>query len=227
MTLGLARLPVAALQFLLRVVEALLDGGDGAQVAPDGEHRAALAQPQRGVGDGDVAAAVAAVVDLAPARQPRAGGVVQQQFDLAPGLAGDGIGPVSADPAFGRGRHRGAGALRHTRDDAAVIDHQRNVAGKGDEHLGQLCGAPGKGAQVGRLMCSAVHGDPSVLGAEAGRSVSTPDDCRSVPGETPGFPARPRGSVCYTRAMPSRCATSLKKMRTCAIGFLRTSSLFM
>ena len=35
-TLGLARLPVAALQFLLRVVEALLDGGDGAQVGlPD------------------------------------------------------------------------------------------------------------------------------------------------------------------------------------------------
>jgi len=31
----------------------------------------------------------------------------------------------------------------------------------------------------------------------------------------------------HTRASPSRCATSLKKMRTCAIGFLRTSRLFM
>ena len=31
----------------------------------------------------------------------------------------------------------------------------------------------------------------------------------------------------YTRAKPSRCAMSLKKMRTWAIGFLRTSSLFM
>ncbi len=30
-----------------------------------------------------------------------------------------------------------------------------------------------------------------------------------------------------TRASPSRCAMSLRKMRTWAIGFLRTSSLFM
>jgi hypothetical protein len=30
-----------------------------------------------------------------------------------------------------------------------------------------------------------------------------------------------------TRAKPSKCAMSLKKIRTCAIGFLRTSSLFM
>jgi hypothetical protein len=31
----------------------------------------------------------------------------------------------------------------------------------------------------------------------------------------------------YVLTMPNRCAKSLKKMRTCAIGFFRTSTLFM
>ena len=54
---GLAPLPVVAPQFLLRIQEALLDGGHRAQIAAHRQHRAAFTELHGGIGHGDIGAA--------------------------------------------------------------------------------------------------------------------------------------------------------------------------
>ena len=96
----LAALRVVALHFMLRVHEVLLDGADGAQVTPHGQHGPTVAQPHCGPGHGDAAAFRRAVIEFAPPRHAVALRFLQQQFYLLPRRRIDRLGPGPADPAL-------------------------------------------------------------------------------------------------------------------------------
>lgn len=89
------------------------------------------------------------------------------------------------------------------------------------EHERQAGGEVGK--ELGRGRAAAARAVPNEETERLG------NDERSDPVDDAAAPERGGQPVKHaqTRAMPSRCAMSLKKMRMCAIGRLRTSSLFM
>ena len=155
---GLARPPVATLQLLLRIEKALLDGGDGAQVAAHRQQRAVAAQAQCRERHRHAVVGGQRDVHLAPPCHAGAAQVGQHQLDLAPRVAGHHVGPRPADPALAVDGDRCAAALRHALDDALVVDDQGDIAGQRDESLGQFSGTPGQCAEVCRLGSTACHG---------------------------------------------------------------------
>lgn len=155
---GLARLPVATFNLLLRLDIPLLDRRDGAQIATDGEHWAVLAQPDRGVRHRDAVVGAERVIDLATPGDAGGRDLVEQILDLRPRLAADRVDPGPTDPLVGAWRDRVCTALGDVADHAGVIDDEGDVARQRDEGLRDLGCPGGKRREVGAITGRVAHG---------------------------------------------------------------------
>jgi hypothetical protein len=130
------RIPVAALQRLLRGKKALLQRRLRTQVVADGQRRALRAQPRGAVGHRRRPADRQRMVQLAPPRLPGGRDLTQHLFDLVARIGTHGVPPVAADPATGRDRVRIV--LRQVDDAAVAIDDEGDVAGQRDKSVGEF-----------------------------------------------------------------------------------------
>ena len=119
---------IFALHGLLRIDQALLERGDGPQIAADGNDAAAGTDLQRGIADGNVGAALGRMIDLAPAERRLVGGIAQQLIDLGPAFDGDSVDPSACPTQSSQSSWaRSVAAEGHIADDALGVDDQSNI----------------------------------------------------------------------------------------------------
>ena len=124
---------VVTLDRLLRVHQALLQGGDGAQVAAEGHHPLAGADADGGIQHRHRVrrrggAAGRALVDMPPARGDAGGGVVQKAVHLGAALRRYGVGPALAGPVSVAFQFLGEIVAL----EGDVMDHPVGIQDKGD-----------------------------------------------------------------------------------------------
>ena len=98
--LGVAQPGVVPVDRLLRLDQSLLQGRERPQVAAEGDHPAAVADPHGGEEDRHRGAAQRTLVDVAPARQGPGGDVAQHGLHLRPAVLGHRVHPGAAEPAL-------------------------------------------------------------------------------------------------------------------------------
>ena len=129
--LNFAQPRIIAIEVLLRFDKTLLERGDAAQIAPDGDDAVVVARPHRSVLDRNIRPVRGRMIDLAPHRGPRRD-AVEQVLDLAPAFDGDRFNPFAPAPgvaAIARELFIADGDIL----DDAVVDDQRDIGGGGDD----------------------------------------------------------------------------------------------
>jgi hypothetical protein len=155
--LDVTQAPVVALERLLRLDEALLQGGQGAQVAPH-EHHGAVGQAHARVGHRQVVTVGRGVIDLAARRgAPYAGRapgrLAEEQLDLAARLGRDDVGEPTAHPPV---EQRRIPALRARPGHRRQARGAAAAGGRVDHHAGGVDdqGEVGGGDEAGRRLAA-------------------------------------------------------------------------